>query len=680
MSKLLKIYKASAGSGKTFTLAVEYIKLLIQNQYEYKNILAVTFTNKATAEMKERILGQLYGIAHKLGSSEDYFKAICESEEIKQLGISDEEIRRRAGFALSNIVHDYSRFRIETIDSFFQSVIRELAHELDLTANLKIDLNDKEVLAEAVDSIIDELNVRSDIFKWIIEYIQEKIEGDKNWKIDSELEEFGKNIFNEQFLERGKELRKQLADKDFLRTYRSDLYELKRRAETDLKSHGESFIKFCETHGLTADMFSYKDKGVYSFFVKLSNGTIPEVGKRVSDCLDEAKKWSKDKTVQDMATATFIPMLRESIDSIAKNQPTITTVELITRHITQMRLLSVIDEKVRTLNQSANRFLLADTAHFLRDLIGDSDAPFIYEKIGAQFNHIMIDEFQDTSTLQWQNFQPLISNSLATGSLCLIVGDVKQSIYRWRNSDWSILNNITEGPFGPQVNSIDLEYNRRSYGNIINFNNSFFALAVDNLNKTYCEEHGVISTDLEQAYSKVEQKILNSKKDRGYVRIEGLNAKNCSDDGEDYEERTLASLVETVEQLTEKGVNVNDITILIRFNKYIPRISQYFVEHMPQVRIVSDEAFRLDSSSAVNMIVSALKCLSDPSDLFAKASLAYLYQTESDSSTVSVSDVFQQTDGGIDAFLPDEFTSRIDKLTVMPLYELAEELFGIFSL
>ena len=244
MSKLLKIYKASAGSGKTFTLAVEYIKLLIQNQYEYKNILAVTFTNKATAEMKERILGQLYGIAHKLSSSEDYFKAICESEEIKQLGISGEEIRRRAGFALSNIVHDYSRFRIETIDSFFQSVIRELAHELDLTANLKIDLNDKEVLAEAVDSIIDELNVKSDIFKWIIEYIQEKIEGDKNWKIDSELEEFGKNIFNEQFLERGKELRKQLADKDFLRTYRSDLYELKRKAETDLKSHGESFIKF----------------------------------------------------------------------------------------------------------------------------------------------------------------------------------------------------------------------------------------------------------------------------------------------------------------------------------------------------------------------------------------------------------------------------------------------------
>ena len=273
MDSHLIVYKASAGSGKTFTLTIQYIKILVgeENSRAYSHILAVTFTNKATAEMKERILGQLYGIAHKLGSSEDYFKAICESEEIKQLGISGEEIRRRAGFALSNIVHDYSRFRIETIDSFFQSVIRELAHELDLTANLKIDLNDKEVLAEAVDSIIDELNVRSDIFKWIIEYIQEKIEGDKNWKIDSELEEFGKNIFNEQFLERGKELRKQLADKDFLRTYRSDLYELKRRAETDLKSHGESFIKFCETHGLTADMFSYKDKGVYSFFVKLTN-------------------------------------------------------------------------------------------------------------------------------------------------------------------------------------------------------------------------------------------------------------------------------------------------------------------------------------------------------------------------------------------------------------------------
>lgn len=680
MSKLLKIYKASAGSGKTFRLAVEYIKLLIQNQYEYKNILAVTFTNKATAEMKERILGQLYGIAHKLDDSKSYFEEVRNSEEIRSLNISDDEIRHRADMALSNIVHDYSRFRIETIDSFFQSVIRELAHELDLTANLKIDLNDKEVLAEAVDSIIDELNVKSDIFKWIIEYIQEKIEDDKNWKIDSELEEFGKNIFNEQFLERGKELRELLADKDFLRKYRSELYELKRRAQDELKSHGESFIRFCETHGFSSDMFSYKDKGIYSFFAKLSSGIIPDVGKRISDCLDEAKKWSKDKAIQDLASTTFMPMLRESIDAISKNLPVITTTELITRHITQLRLLSVIDEKVRTLNQNANRFLLADTAHFLRDLIGDSDTPFIYEKIGTQFNHIMIDEFQDTSSLQWQNFQPLIANSLSTGSMCLIVGDVKQSIYRWRNSDWSILNNIDYGPLGSQVENCDLVLNRRSSGNIISFNNTFFTNAVANLNNAYREEHGDISFELEQAYSKVEQEILDSKKDRGYVRIEGLNAKSNSDDEEDYEERTLSSLVETVEQLTEKGVNINDITILIRFNKYIPRISQYFVEHMPEVKIVSDEAFRLDSSSAVNMIVSALKCLSDPSDLFAKASLAYLYQTEADSSAVSVSEVFQQTDEGIGRYLPEGFTSRMDKLTVMPLYELAEELFGIFSL
>ena len=220
----LLVYKASAGSGKTFTLAVEYIKHLILNPRAYRQILAVTFTNKATAEMKERILQQLYGIWLSDPASEPYLNRI--REDLRQKNLSDSDIRWAAGTALQYMLHDYSRFRVETIDSFFQSVMRNLARELELSPNLNIELNNADVLSDAVDSLIEKLTPSSPVLAWLLDYINERIADDKRWNVSDEIKRFGWNIFDEGYIERGEGLRQQLKEPDIIKLYRNVLREM----------------------------------------------------------------------------------------------------------------------------------------------------------------------------------------------------------------------------------------------------------------------------------------------------------------------------------------------------------------------------------------------------------------------------------------------------------------------
>ena len=216
MDKSLIVYKASAGSGKTFTLTIEYIKLLIANPLDYNAILGVTFTNKATEEMKTRILSQLYGIWKCLDDSKAYMKAIC-----SDLGVSPDFASRRAGMALQLLLHNYDAFRIETIDSFFQRVLRNLARELDLTANLRVELNDEQVETRAVDVLIDELSANDELLSWIMSYIKDNIDEDKSWNVIGSIKLFGRNIFRDFYKEAQGPLAAVIEDNSFFDNYRS---------------------------------------------------------------------------------------------------------------------------------------------------------------------------------------------------------------------------------------------------------------------------------------------------------------------------------------------------------------------------------------------------------------------------------------------------------------------------
>ena len=241
----LTVYKASAGSGKTFTLASQYIRLLVENPQQYRNILAVTFTNKATEEMKMRILSQLYGIWKRLPDSDDYTKKICE-----QLGYPPEKVSKRAGIALKNLLHHYSYFRVSTIDTFFQSVLRNLARELELTANLRVELNDTQVEEQAVDSLIDDLKTTDQLLQWILKYVMDNIDDDHSWNVIGSIKHFGNTIFKDFYKQHSEALAEKLTEKGFFEHYTQQLHAQMKMALECLEQVGNCFSQAMEAEGI----------------------------------------------------------------------------------------------------------------------------------------------------------------------------------------------------------------------------------------------------------------------------------------------------------------------------------------------------------------------------------------------------------------------------------------------
>ena len=681
--KALTVYKASAGSGKTFTLSVEYIKLLIKNPMSFRSTLAVTFTNKATEEMKTRILSQLYGIWKQLPKSKDYI------EKIKsELGVTEQFMSDRAKIALFNIVHNYSYFRIETIDSFFQSVLRNLARELDLTANLRIELNDRQIESIAVDEMIDELGEKDELLKWILGYIKENIDDDKNWNVIGYIKSFGENIFREFYKTKSKELNTLLHEKGFFEQYTKRIRTIRDEAEAELKSVAAEFFEALETEGVDITDLSYGKSGPAGYFIKLQNGQYDEsiITGRVQKALDEgsADCWTKKSappSLRHFAEDTIVPLLEKAESTRRSNWKMYASAVLTLKHLNQLRLLNSIERKVREMNVEANRFLLSDTHTLLHSLIKDTDSPFIFEKIGSHLENVMIDEFQDTSTVQWQNFKVLLeecmSHSEEHGNL--IVGDVKQSIYRWRSGDWRMLNNI-KGEFPQMSDMLDirtLTHNYRSSRRVINFNNAFFERAAEiefNDLKECCGEDDMqLAEQLKSAYADVCQQVPDKREDTGYVHIELLPQ-------DDYTDITLNKTVETVDHLIECGADPSDIAIIVRSNNTIQQIAEHFACVRPELKIVSDEAFRLDNSTALNILVAAMHSLTHQDDKLTRAYIAKAYLTKVKGVDLEAANRTVSTEEGVEEALPASYRDHNDELLQMPIYELAERLYKIFSL
>ena len=668
----LLVYKASAGSGKTFTLAVQYIRQLIEDPYSYRRILAVTFTNKATTEMKERILSQLYGIATSLKSSDGYLKEIMKTSDK-----SVDEIRKAADTALKNIIHDYSRFRIETIDSFFQSVMRNLARELELGANMTIELNNTDVLSDAVDSMIEKLDRMSPTLYWLLEYIEERIADDKKWNVSSEIKSFGRNIFDEAYIEKGVALREKLKDSKFIPQYRKKLQEKRESVLETMKGFNEHFLEILNANELTPTDLKNGARGIGSYFNKIASGKLSNDVRNatVEKCLEGAENWTTKtspykSTIISLANQVLIQVLNDAEKTRMASNKVLNSCDMSLRYLNNLQLLMRIDSEVREQNLNHNRFLLSDTNALLHSIIREGDASFVYEKIGTTIDTVMIDEFQDTSRMQWENFHLLLEESLAQKEGSMIVGDIKQSIYRWRNGDWKILAGLDKDR-SFRLNSKTLDTNWRSEANIIAFNNDIFTSACRVLNERYKADEGEDCTQLLDAYSDVCQKTSKNTKE-GYIKLSFL--KNSEE--HPYTDTTMELLAEEVDALVKKGVRVNDIAILVRKNKSIPAIADYFDKNTPY-RVVSDEAFRLDASLAVCMLIDGLRYISEPTDRIACARLAVAYQKEILKKDVDYNTVLLNS---VEDYLPAEFRLMLPEMSLMPLYELLEKLFVIFRM
>lgn len=675
MKSQLTVYKASAGSGKTFTLAREYMTLVIDNPYAYRTILAVTFTNKATEEMKLRILGQLYGIAHHLPESDQYLNQIHEALP----HLSESQIRKNAEAALRLLIHNYNYFHVQTIDTFFQSVLRNLARELDLTANLRIGLNDYQVEQQAVDELIESLEDTDKLLFWIMEYIKENIADDKGWNVIGQIKSFGEHIFRDYYKENADKLSERMAEDGFFEGFKEKMKNIKKKAKEQFDEIAASFFDALEEGGYSADDLSGKTRGIWSYFNKIKNGKYSDddlLNLTFTKCMESPDNWVKKADVKNhtdlyqQVSSVLYPILQFS----EQHRPTLVkmykSADLTVKHLNQLRLLGSIDKKVRTMNQEANRFLLSDTQTLLHSLIQDSDSPFIFEKIGTQLNHVMIDEFQDTSTIQWKNFKVLLEETMSREDAGnLIVGDVKQSIYRWRSGDWRLLNNIESEFINPkkQLDIETLDTNYRSDRNVIDFNNAFFVEAAkqeyENLKEAMPEE----AQQLLNAYADVEQKVPASKSAQGYVEIRLLKTQEDEDTadestGKGKGERMMQLCLETVDKLVARGVPTNKIAILVRNNQTIQDIAEYFMNHS-DYEMVSDEAFRLDASQAVQTLVTALHYLMHPNDDIARATLLKYALTYLDSEE-----------------LVTQLTSNRQEYLEIPLLDLTERLFTEFRL
>ena len=655
MQHQLTVYKASAGSGKTFRLAIEYIKLLIDDPTAYKNILAVTFTNKATEEMKSRILSQLYGLWKGLPDSGDYLEKIVE-----ETGKPQELIARKAGEALTNIIHDSHGFCVETVDSFFQNVLRNLARELDLTANLRVSLNDDQVEAQAVDELIDELSRTSLMLQWIIDYINENIDNDKGWNVIKQIKSFGQTIFKDFYKDEQDKLTEVFNDETFFKRYTGKLRQLKKNAQETMLQYAETFNDLLAENGLSVDSLSNKGRGIASYFKKITGNDWSADkcrNKTLENHLADATKWSSKTNpdyarVVDLASTTLIPLLEDTERARSLQWKIYVSADLTLHHLNQLRLLGSIQQRVSAINGEAGRFLLSDTQHFLHQFMDGSDSPFIFEKMGVRLKHIMIDEFQDTSTVQWNNFKVLLEETMSHDTN-LIVGDVKQSIYRWRSGDWRLLNNIQDEFSNEQLYIDNMDTNFRSAKNIIDFNNNFFIEAAEIEYQRVLAVNPDEAEQLKRAYADVKQETPEGKKDEGLVRITLLPSA-------DYDDNTIETVINTVRELKSEGIAEHDICILVRSNRYIPVIADAFMRKMPEVNIVSDEAFRLDASLAVNTLILAFRSLVTPSEPLIEANLRKAYN---------------RINGTDDLELP-----LSPKLLSMTLTDMAEEVFSIFHL
>lgn len=689
---MLTVYKASAGSGKTFRLAVEYIKQLIIDPYSYEHTLAVTFTNKATEEMKMRIMSQLFGLANQLESSKAYMDVIIsdlihrnENEAFTSKRIDESFVADRSRMALRRLLHNYSFFRVQTIDKFFQSVLRNLARELDLTPNLRVELSAKEIEEKAVDTWIDGLHETDKELNWIMDFVHASMDDNKSWNIISKIKTFGGQLLSDDYKEFSEQLEQCLNgnDPNFFKNYNARLRGLITSADKHINEAGKEICAIIEQNGLDEKAFTQGGRGVGGFMRKMCTESIVSLAPNayVLKALDpddtNADNWTSKKAkqaVKDLCRTTLRPLLIKAMADFEGRKRDALSAKTTLRHLSELRMLQAIREEIKRSNADHDRFLLSDTQSLLYRMIDGSDSPFIFEKIGSRLQSIMIDEFQDTSRIQWQNFKVLLNDCMAHGHDNLIVGDVKQSIYRWRSGDWRLLNNI-DTEFAQPIDIQTLDVNRRSSTRVIEFNNAFFRQSAEVVRQEAadtCAEHGEM---IEKAYRDVAQKYPDGKTPSGYVEVQLLPK-------EDYDANTMDYVVDTIAKLVRKGVKQNDIAVLVRGNKEISAIAQYCVQSFAQatdeqlrsIRIVSDEGFLLKSSPAVCILVDAIRLLLSPDNQTVRSRLSLNYQR------YLLGDARPQHELLSDILLPDAYVSEFQTLVSLPLYQLCEHLYTVFGL
>lgn len=680
----LTIYKASAGSGKTYKITEEYLTLLFRKPYVFKNILAVTFTNKATGEMKNRILKELSDLSNNRPSP--YLSSLQ-----LQFNKSEKQIREQAKDILKQILHDYSRFSVETIDRFFQRILRSFVKEMNLQGTFSIELDRERVLEEAIENLLLTVDDDVQLKKWLINFVNERIEKGKSWNLKSAVYQLAREIFNEKFQVLGKSVSEKLNDKDFLEKYVDAMYSIKHGFELKMSDLGQQGLALMKEYDLEIDDFYYKKSGVAGYFVKLAEKKDFDPKIRAREAIGNIDKWCSEKAVkkeriEEACDKGLYNLLSGAVEYYDKNYLDYNTANAILKNVYTLGIITDISKQVRSLCEDENIFLLSDAGPFISSIIEDSDTPFMYEKAGSRFYHYMLDEFQDTSYVQWNNFKPLITDSLAAGYKNIVVGDVKQSIYRWRNSSWKILSSEVHAAMAAfEPTHVTLESNWRSSPELVKFNNTLFQNAATYLQQLFnaqLPENEIPTNELtaliEKAYEKSVQKITKSI--HGTVELQFLAAE---DDEVEWYDLALEAIPARITYLQACGVMFSEIAILVRNQKEGAMIADYLMDYNQvsenqEIQFISTDALRLQNSVLVKMVINTFRYLLHPEDTLNLFELVFHYKQCIDGQENFEFHKYQRDT--LEQMLPVEFRNKTKELIHLPLPNLFEKVVAHFKL
>ena len=602
------IYDASAGSGKTYALVKEYLKIILTSPKNdaYRNILAITFTNKAVHEMKSRIVGSLSEFAkdNPLSKAQELMQDLS-----RETGLSIIQIKTKSQQIIKHIIHNYAAFDISTIDKFTHKVIRAFAHDLNLPMTFEVSLDTENLLIEAVDAIIAQAGEDEILTNLLVDFTMEKTDDDKSWDISREILETGKLVLNEN----NRNEITHFQDKSI-----TEFLEIKKKLaavcdelEKETITFGNEAAAVIEQKGIDPKSFS---RGTFpNHIASIQAGKFNPKNKTFKEADDIAI----NKTAQDRELIeAIVPDLLSILSKVYALFEKIYFYKAFLKNITPLSLLNTVSNELAKIQQEQNILSITEFNALIHREIQNQPAPFIYERLGERYRHFFIDEFQDTSEMQWQNLIPLIDNALSgqdeygdKGTL-MIVGDPKQSIYRWRGgkAEQFIELSKDQNPFNnPDKKVTQLEYNYRSYSQIIEFNNSFFKLLANEF------QH----PDYKDLYENHSHQKVNSKIG-GYVNISFLPDTSESEEVVvDKTEKYVQATLDTINQVLEKGFEYKDIVILTRKRGQGIAVANYLTEQ--GVPLLSSETLMIQNATEVRFIIHVLKYLKNSADIDAKA-------------------------------------------------------------
>ena len=589
-----KIYNASAGAGKTYTLVKEFISLLLkdENVYRFENILAITFTNKAANEMKERIIETLEELADPSKTFDQYTLDLA-----AELNLEPTLIQDRARKILIAILHNYSKFSISTIDKFNLRLMKSFAQDLGLSMNFDVEMNTQEIIEESVDLLYSKIGEDQKLTDTMISIALDNMDENKSWDIRKALSSDTVNISNDRNLEQLEALR-QIPLDEFV-AYRKRIYEDVKTLKKGLTIVGGAFFELLQSNGISINELPGKSKGIATFFNKLKNydgsGIVLPSETNRKDMLEGAYVDKAKNAVAENLYGDIKALFLQALDFNDK----LILLSNIQKNISSISLINEVEKSLDSIKKESNVLLINEFNTKISKHLRDQPANFIYERIGSRYHHYFIDEFQDTSTLQWQNFDPLIENARAQSDTIMLVGDAKQSIYRWRGGNPSQMIGLIENKEELNIKVQELDTNWRSHENIIQFNNELYSHIAPQLNLE----------GFKQLYEEGNKQKSNFRKE-GYVHIQYIE--NLERSKDQFKEQNLDYVLEYIKSCQSNGFALSEIAILVRSNAQGIAIAKHLTEN--EIVVISNEALLLKNSYEIQLLEYLFKVASNPLD------------------------------------------------------------------